>query len=109
MSFPLLRGPRAAACALVLAIAGHGLPAAAADDSAQMVGGIDAVVFVCGPIDAKSAKTGQALLERFVAERKLDLKQLRQAPGYQPIYNSEVNRMLSLSPKDKLAACQSAW
>jgi len=110
MSFHRPRLVRAAACGLLLAATlGRSAPAAAADDPGQMIGGIDAVVFVCAPVDPKSAKTGQAMLDRYVADQKLDLKTLRQSAGYKSIYNSEVNRMLSLSAKDKLAACQSAW
>jgi len=91
---------------LALTMAG----ASAADASSEhIVGAIDAVVFVCAPIDAKSAKTGLELLENTRAERKLDLAALRKTDAYKSMYNSEANRLLSLPTKDRLAACKKAW
>jgi hypothetical protein len=87
----------------------------AADDlattaaNAQMIGGIEAVVAACAPIDAKSGKTGSDLLENAAARRKLDLASIRKSDAYKSIYNSEVNRLLSLPLKDRQAACRSAW
>lgn len=75
----------------------------------QVVGGIEAMVFVCTPIDLKSAKTGLELLEKARVQRKLDLTVIRASEGYKSIYNSEVNRLLALPAKDRLAACQTAW
>ncbi|MEO8805930.1 MAG: hypothetical protein ABI433_07605, partial [Burkholderiaceae bacterium] len=84
--------------------------AMAADASSeQIVGAIDAVVFVCAPIDAKSAKAGLELLETTRIERKLDLAALRKTDPYKSMYNSEANRLLSLPAKDRLAACKKAW
>jgi hypothetical protein len=84
--------------------------AQAADASAeQIVGGIEAVVFVCTSIDAKSAKTGGEMLKALAARDKLDLAAIRKTEGYRSIYNSEVNRLLLLPAKDRLAACQNAW
>lgn len=84
-------------------------PVAIAAPVEQIVGGIDAMVFVCAPIDAKSARTGQDILERARDQRKLDLPSIRATDGYRTIYNAEVNRLLAQTPKDRLAACQSAW
>lgn len=75
----------------------------------QVVGGIEAMVFVCTPIDPKSAKAGQDLLDKARTQRKLDLPTIRASEGYKSIYNSEVNRLLALPPKDRLVACQTAW
>jgi len=75
----------------------------------QIVGGIDAIVLVCSPIDAKSAKTGTDLLQKTSAERKLDLPAVRKTEGYKAIYNSEVNRLLALPPRERGAACRIAW
>jgi hypothetical protein len=87
-----------------------GTAARAADPAVeQMVGGIEAVVFVCGPIDPKSAKTGQDLLQKTSAERKLDLAAIRGSDAYKAIYNSEVNRLLALPARERAAACRSAW
>jgi hypothetical protein len=89
--------------------------ALAADDSAttaataQMIGGIEAVVAACSPIDAKSGKAGADLLESTVARRKVDLAVIRKSEAYKSIYNSEVNRLLSLPLKDRQAACRTAW
>lgn len=77
--------------------------------SEQIVGAIEAVVFVCGPIDPKSAKAGLELLENTRVARKLDLPALRKTDAYKAMYNSEANRLLSLPAKDRLAACKSAW
>ena len=75
----------------------------------QVVGGIEAVVFVCTPIEPKSAKTGAELLQKTSAERKLDLAAVRKTDGYKAIYNSEVNRLLALPARERSAACRNAW
>jgi hypothetical protein len=91
-----------------LAFAAAG-PSGADTASEQIVGAIEAVVFVCGPIDAKSAKAGLDLLESTRVARKLDLPALRKTEAYKSMYNSEANRLLSLPTKERLAACKSAW
>lgn len=85
------------------------LTAAHAAPVEQIVGGIDAMVFVCTPLDAKSARTGLDILERAREQRKLDLPTIRTTEGYRSVYNAEVNRLLAQAPKDRLAICQSAW
>ena len=94
----------------VLALAAFG-PAHAADGASaeQIVGGIEAVVFVCTPLDPKSVKPGVEMLQRAVEQRKLDLPAIRKTDAYQASYNSEVNRLLTLPPRDRLGACQRAW
>jgi hypothetical protein len=82
---------------------------AAGATAEQVVGGIEAVVFVCTPIDPKSVKPGQEMLQRAVEQRKLDLVAIRKTDAYRNSYNSEVNRLLSLPQKDRLGACQTAW
>jgi hypothetical protein len=95
--------------ALMLASAGA-LPLQAADPPAgQIVGGIEAVVYICGSIDPKSAKTGTDMLATLAAQQKLDLPAVRKTDGYKSIYNSEVNRLLSLGAKERAAACKNAW
>ena len=64
-----------------------------------MVGGIEAVLFVCTPIDAKSVKPGQEILQRAVEQRKLDLAAIRKSDAYRSTYNAEVNRLLALPPR----------
>lgn len=97
----------------LLAIATLAMPAASAlaagATAEQVVGGIEAVVFVCTPIDPKSVKPGQEMLQRAVEQRKLDLVAIRKTDAYRNAYNSEVNRLLSLPQKDRLGACQTAW
>ena len=97
----------------LLACAALALPAASAGaagaSAEQVVGGIEAVIFVCTPIDAKSVKPGQEMLQRAVEQRKLDLVAIRKTDAYRNTYNSEVNRLLSLPQKDRLGACQTAW
>lgn len=85
-------------------------PCSAADASAeQIVGGIEAVVFVCSPIDPKSVKPGLEMLQRATAQRKLDLPAIRKTEAYRSSYNAEVNRLLSLPQRERLVACQQAW
>jgi beta-N-acetylhexosaminidase len=61
------------------------------------------------PIDAKSVKPGQEILQRAVEQRKLDLPAIRKTEAYRTTYNSEVNRMLSLPQRERTTACQTAW
>lgn len=92
------------------ALAALAAPVLAADPPIeQVVGGIEAIVFVCAPIEPKSAKTGADLLQKTSAERKLDLAAVRKSDGYKAIYNSEVNRLLALPARERGAACRSAW
>lgn len=100
---PRLAHVLAAAC---LAAGGMAARAAPAE---QVVGGIDGVIFVCSPLDPKSVKPGQELLQRAVEQRGLDLAAIRRSEAYRGSYNAEVNRLLSLPPRERLAACQSAW
>ena len=98
---------RRAATVLLAAVA---VPWVAAGGSAeQVVGGIEAMLFVCTPIDAKSVKPGQEILQRAVEQRKLDLPAIRKTEAYRNTYNSEVNRMLSLPQRERTTACQTAW
>ena len=96
----------ALALAAGLALVGPGASAAPAE---QVVGGIDGVIFVCTPLDAKSVRPGQELLQRAVAQHGLDLAAIRRSETYRGAYNAEVNRLLTLAPRERLAACQSAW
>jgi hypothetical protein len=86
-------------------------PAAVAGDesAAQVVGGIEAMVFVCTPLDAKSVRPGLDMLQRATDQRKLDLVAIRRTDAYRGAYNAEVNRLLSLPTKDRLGACQHAF
>jgi hypothetical protein len=96
---------------LVASLSGLAMaPVRAADASAeQIVGGIEAVVFVCTPIDPKSVRPGLDMLRRAAEQRKLDLAAIRKTDAYRGTYNSEVNRLLSLTLKDRASACQHAW
>lgn len=94
---------------LVLLMAGGMVPLARAATIEQTIGGIEAVIVACGPIDPKTAKTGAELLERERVQRKLDLAVVRNSEGYKSVYNAEVNRMLALPPKARLQACQSVF
>lgn len=85
-------------------------PSARAVASAeQVVGGIEAVLFVCTPLDAKSVKPGQELLQRAVEQRKLDLVAIRKTEAYRVAYNAEANRLLALPQRERITACQTAW
>jgi hypothetical protein len=93
----------AAACLAAWAALANAAPAE------QVVGGIEGVIFVCTPIDPKSVKPGQDMLQRAVEQRKLDLVAIRGSEAYRTAYNAEVNRLLSLPPRERLGACQNAW
>lgn len=100
----------APATLVILAAAVAALELAAAETPpAQIVGGIEGVVFVCTPIDRKSVQPGLDLLQRAAAQRNLDLPALRRTEDYKLAYNSEVNRLLSLPQRERLCACQHAW
>lgn len=83
--------------------------ALAAASAEQVVGGIEAVLFVCTPLDAKSVKPGQELLQRAVEQRKLDLVAIRKTEAYRVAYNAEANRLLALPQRERITACQTAW
>ncbi len=107
MTSPSPTSLRRAATALLAALV---VPWVAAGGSTeQIVGGIEAMLFVCTPIDAKSVKPGQEILQRAVEQRKLDLPAIRKTEAYRNTYNSEVNRMLSLPQRERTTACQTAW
>lgn len=100
----------APACAAALAgLSGSGPLQAADPPPGQIVGGIEAVVYICTGLDVKSAKTGSDLLAALAARLRLDLPALRKTADYKSIYNSEVNRFLLLGAKERLASCQNAW
>lgn len=94
------------ACALLAATA-HSTRAAASAE--QVVGSIEAVLFVCTPLDAKSVRPGQELLQRAVEQRKLDLAAIRKTEAYRVAYNAEANRLLALPQRERVTACQTAW
>ncbi len=100
--------PCVALAALAL-LASSAPPVRAGASAEQVVGGIEAVLFVCTPIDAKSVKPGQEMLARAVEQRKLDLVAIRKSEAYRTAYNSEVNRLLAMPQRDRLSACQTAW
>ena len=75
----------------------------------QTIGGIDAMIAACGPIDPKYAKAGAEMLERLRAQHKLDLAAVRKSDDYLAIYNPELNRLLALAPKARQQACQSVF
>lgn len=90
-------------------LAASAFPARAAASAEQVVGGIEAVLFVCTPLDAKSVKPGQELLQRAVEQRKLDLVAIRKTEAYRVAYNAEANRLLALPQRERITACQTAW
>ena len=106
MSTHFFRAARLLASALLAAVA---LQAQAGASAEQVVGGIEAVLFVCTPLDGKSVKPGQDMLQRAVEQRKLDLVAIRKSEAYRASYNSEVNRLLALPQRERITACQTAW
>jgi hypothetical protein len=91
---------------LFLLLAAWSGPSAAATIE-QIVGGLEAMIVACGPVDPKSAKAGAEMLERERVQNKLDLAAIRTTEGYKSVYNPEVNRLLAMPPKARQAACQS--
>jgi hypothetical protein len=75
----------------------------------QTIGGIDAMIAACGPVDPKSTKTGIEMLERLRTQNKLDLDAVRRSDDYKAIYNPELNRLLALQPKARVQTCQSVF
>ena len=106
MSLHLDRAAGLLACASLVAAAPCARAAASAE---QVVGGIEAVLFVCAPLDAKSVRPGQELLQRAVEQRKLDLAAIRKTEAYRVAYNAEANRLLALPQRERITACQTAW
>jgi pheromone shutdown protein TraB len=74
-----------------------------------LVGSVEAVLFVCGPIDAKTAKVGAGMLARLVQQHKLDLSEVRKLAAYSGAYNAEVNRLLAMPPTRKAEACKNIF
>ncbi len=106
MSTHVLRSASPLAAALLATSAHSALAGASAE---QVVGGIEAVLFVCAPLDAKSVKPGQEMLQRAVEQRKLDLPAIRKTEAYRAAYNAEANRLLALPQRERITACQTAW
>jgi hypothetical protein len=96
--------------ALLLTVAvGHSVVVAQNGPPEALLGSVDAVLFVCGPLDAKTAKDGAEMQTRLVQQYKFDLNTVRKAPGYTSAYNAEVNRLLLLPPPRKLDACKNVF
>jgi hypothetical protein len=74
-----------------------------------LLGGIDAVLFVCGPLDAKTLKDGTEMQARMVQQHKLDLSAVRKSAAYSSTYNAETNRLLALPPAKKIDACKNVF
>jgi hypothetical protein len=74
-----------------------------------LLGGVDAVLFVCGPLDAKTLKDGTEMQTRLVQQHKLDLITARKSAAYTSTYNAETNRLLALAPPKKIDACKNVF
>jgi hypothetical protein len=74
-----------------------------------LLGGVDAVLFVCGPLDAKTLKDGTDMQTRLVQQYKLDLGTARKSSAYTSTYNAETNRLLALTPAKKIDACKNVF
>jgi hypothetical protein len=100
---------RRALPAAVLALACQGAAVAQNGPPESLLGSVDAVLFVCGPLDAKTAKDGAEMQARLVQQYKLDLAVVRKLSSYTGAYNAEVNRLLSLPPPRKVEACKNVF
>jgi hypothetical protein len=98
------------ACVLLAPLlAWHGLAGAQNGPPEALLGGIDAVLFVCGPLDARTLKDGTEMQARMVQQYKLDLSAVRKSPAYTSTYNAEANRLLALTPAKKIEACKNVF
>jgi hypothetical protein len=95
--------------AAVLAVACHRAAIAQSGPPETLLGSVDAVLFVCGPLDAKTAKDGAEMQARLVQQYKFDLVTVRKLPAYTSAYNAEANRLLSLPPARKADACRNVF
>jgi hypothetical protein len=100
---------RRAIPAAVLALACHGAAVAQNGPPEGLLGGVDAVLFVCGPLDAKTLKDGTEMQTRMVQQYKLDATTARKSAAYTSAYNAEVNRLLLLPPARKAEACKNVF
>jgi hypothetical protein len=94
---------------LALLLLMHGMLSAQSGPPEALLGGIDAVLFVCGPLDAKTLKDGTEMQARMVQQYKLDLTAVRKSPAYSSTYNAETNRLLALQPAKKIDACKNVF
>ena len=104
---PTLR--RSACLAVVATLACHGITVAQSGPPEALLGGVDAVLFVCGPIDAKTLKDGIEMQARMVQQFKLDMTTARKTAAYTSTYNAETNRLLALPPAKRTEACKNVF
>jgi hypothetical protein len=98
------------ACVLLWPLlAWPGLAGAQNGPPEALLGGVDAVLFVCGPLDAKTLKDGTDMQTRLVQQYKLDLNTARKSAAYSSTYNAEANRLLALPPAKKIDACKNVF
>jgi hypothetical protein len=97
-------------CALLFTVAlWQGLASAQVESPEALLGSVEAVLFICGPLDAKTAKDGAEMQTLLIQQNKLDPTVVRKAPAYTRAYNTEVNRLLLLPPARKLDACKNVF
>jgi hypothetical protein len=94
---------------LALWLAWHGMAGAQNGPPEALLGGVEAVLFVCAPIDAKTAKDGAEFQARLIQQYKFDLNAVRKTPGYNSTYNAETNRLLALPPAKRIEACKNVF
>jgi hypothetical protein len=90
-------------------LAWHGMASAQNGPPEALLGGVDAVVFVCGPLDAKTLKDGTEMQARLIQQYKLDVSTARKSAAYTSTYNAEANRLLALMPAKKIDACKNVF
>ncbi len=94
---------------LALLLLLHGMVGAQNGPPEALLGGVDAVVFVCGPLDAKTLKDGTEMQARLIQQYKLDVSTARKSAAYSSAYNAEANRLLALTPAKKIDACKNLF
>ncbi len=94
---------------LALLLLLHGVAGAQNGPPEALLGGVDAVVFVCGPLDAKTLKDGTEMQARLIQQYKLDVSTARKSAAYTSTYNAEANRLLALAPAKKIDACKNLF
>lgn len=102
--------PKMKPLALLLSVtAWCGVASAQGGPPEALLGSVDAVLFVCGPLDAKTAKDGAEMQARLIQQYKFDPAAVRKLSSYTGAYNAEVNRLLSLPPARKLESCKNVF
>jgi hypothetical protein len=75
-----------------------------------LVAGVDQTVLVCTPTDPEGVKRGLKAFDNvFTEQDKKDFPAMRASSEYKEVYAKTLERLQSLSSKERLDACRRAW